>query len=111
MPEEEKLILEVARMIKIGFLQQSAYDPIDTYTSPKRQVLLLKLFVEFYERAEEALRRGVPLDKIKTMPVIQKLLRAKFEIPEDQLDKLEALRLEVEESFKALIEEVKVHVS
>ncbi len=111
LPEEEKLILEVARMIKIGFLQQSAYDPIDTYTSPKRQVLLLKLFVEFYERAEEALRRGVPLDKIKTMPIIQKLLRAKFEIPEDQLDKLEALRLEVEESFKALIEEVKVHVS
>ena len=111
LPEEEKLILEVARMIKIGFLQQSAYDPIDTYTSPKRQVLLLRLFVEFYEHAEEALRRGVPLDKIKTMPIIQKLLRAKFEIPEDQLDKLEALRLEIEESFKALIEEVRVHVS
>lgn len=108
LPDEEKLILEVARMIKIGFLQQSAYDPIDTYSSPKRQIALLRLFVEFYELAQDALRQGVSLEKIRSMPIILPMLRAKFEVSEDRLEDLEKLRSGIEASFKELLKEVKV---
>ncbi len=108
LPEEEKLILEAARMVKIGFLQQSAYDPVDTYTSPKKQVLLLRLLMKFYDFAENALKNGVPLEKIKSLPILQRILRAKFEIPEEELQKFTELEKETEDVFRELTEEVSV---
>jgi V/A-type H+-transporting ATPase subunit A len=102
LPDEEKLVLEVARMIKIGYLQQSAYDEVDTYCSPKKQFLLLKLFVEFYQEALKALRSGVGLDTIRAMSIIPKLLRAKFEIRNEEVEKLETLREEMLNEFQKI---------
>lgn len=110
LPEEERLVLEVARMIKIGFLQQSAYDPIDTYTSPKKQVLLLRLLIRFYELAEDALRNGIPLGKITSLPIIPRILRAKSDIPEEELQKFDEFEKEVEEVFRELVGKVSVRV-
>jgi len=104
LPDEEKLILDVARMIKLGFLQQSAFDKIDTYCSPAKQVKLLRLFVDFYKEALNALRNNVKLSDIRAMDIIPKLLRAKFEVPEDELKRLDELREEMLNSFKKLLE-------
>jgi V/A-type H+-transporting ATPase subunit A len=102
LPDEEKLVLEAARMIKIGYLQQSAYDEVDSYCSPKKQYLLLKLFVEFYQEALKALRAGVGLDTIRAMSIIPKLLRAKFEIRTEEVEKLETLREEMLNEFQKI---------
>jgi V/A-type H+-transporting ATPase subunit A len=102
LPDEEKLVLEAARMIKIGYLQQSAYDEVDSYCSPKKQYLLLKLFVEFYQEALKALRAGVGLDTIRAMSIIPKLLRAKFEIRNEEVEKLETLREEMLNEFQKI---------
>jgi len=102
LPDEEKLVLEAARMIKIGYLQQSAYDEVDSYCSPKKQFLLLKLFVEFYQEALKALKAGVSLDSIRAMSIISKLLRAKFEIRNEEVEKLETLREEMLNEFKKI---------
>jgi V/A-type H+-transporting ATPase subunit A len=102
LPDEEKLVLEVARMIKIGYLQQSAYDEVDTYCSPKKQFLLLKLLVEFYQEALKALRAGVGPDTIRAMSIIPKLLRAKFEIRNEEVEKLETLREEMLSEFQKI---------
>jgi V/A-type H+-transporting ATPase subunit A len=104
LPDEEKLILDVARMIKIGFLQQSAYDPIDSYCSPIKQVKLLRLFVDFYNEALNALRSGIGLRNLRAMEIIPKLLRAKFEIPSEEHGKLDELREELFNAFKKLHE-------
>ena len=58
LPDEEKLILEVARMIKIGLLQQNSFDDVDTYCSPEKQFKLLKLLVDFYKKGQQALKEG-----------------------------------------------------
>jgi len=102
LPDEEKLVLEAARMIKIGYLQQSAYDEVDSYCSPKKQFLLLKIFVEFYQEALKALRAGVGLDTIRAMSIIPKLLRAKFEIRNEEVEKLEKLREEMLNEFQKI---------
>ncbi|MEM4297999.1 MAG: V-type ATP synthase subunit A, partial [Nitrososphaerota archaeon] len=102
LPDEEKLVLEVARMIRIGYLQQSAYDDVDSYCSPVKQFKLLKIFTEFYDQALRALRSGVPLDEIRAMPVIPKTMRAKFEIKNEEVDKLDGLLEEVIEAFADL---------
>jgi V/A-type H+-transporting ATPase subunit A len=113
LPDEEKLVLEVARMIKIGILQQNSFDKIDTYCSPEKQVKLVKLMVKFFKEAQKALKAEVSLADIRAMPIIPQLLKAKFDIPEDQLAKLADLDKQVDEEFRKLgsgskSEEVKV---
>ncbi|GBC69952.1 V-type ATP synthase alpha chain [archaeon HR01] len=102
LPDEEKLILDVARMIREGFLQQSAYDEVDAYCPPKKQVKLLSLFVLFHKLAREALARGVPLKDIRSLPVIPKIIRAKYEIRNDALEELDRLAQTVREAFEHL---------
>lgn len=102
LPDEEKLVLDVARIIKVGFLQQTAYDPVDSYTNPKRQVALLRLIVEFYRQASAALRSGVSLHSIRSMPIIGKLTRARFEIRDDELFRLDDLLAEMNQAFREL---------
>lgn len=102
LPDEEKLILEIARMIQIGFLQQNAYDEIDAYCSPEKQLKQMKMFVGFYDEALKALRNGVPLSKIRSMQAIAKMLRAKFAIKNDEMGKLDALAKEMHDEFASL---------
>ncbi|MFQ6135532.1 MAG: V-type ATP synthase subunit A, partial [Nitrososphaerales archaeon] len=100
LPDEEKLILDVARMIKEGFLQQSAYDEIDTYCSPAKQVKQLGLLVDFYREALSALRSGVPLEDIRAMPIITKIIRSKYEVPNTELGKLDGIHKGMMEAFQ-----------
>jgi V/A-type H+-transporting ATPase subunit A len=104
--DEEKLILDVGRMIREGFLQQSAFDQIDSYCSTGKQYLMLRLFVTFHKLAEEALSRGVPLVKIRQLPIIAKLMRVKAEVPNEEADRLLKLEEEVRSVMSALKPEI-----
>ncbi len=106
LPDEEKLVLDVARLIKIGFLQQNAYDPVDTYASPKKQVALLRLFVEFYNRALDAIEKGARIEDVRSMKVASLLPRLRYEVPEDRLGELEEVRKQMHAEFDALLSEV-----
>jgi len=109
LPDEEKLILDVARMIQIGFLQQNAYDDVDAYCSPQKQFHMMKMFVQYHQEALKALRNGTSLAKIRGMQVIAPMLRAKFAIRSEDLDKLESLSRQMFDEFSSLsgVEEVR----
>src|SRR6266516_5571193 len=83
LPDEEKLVLEVARMIKIGILQQNSFDKVDTYCSPEKQLKLVRLMVTFYKESQKALKEGKSLADIRALPIITTLLRAKFEVSDE----------------------------
>ena len=102
LPDEEKLILEVARMIKIGILQQNSFDEVDTYCSPEKQFKLMKLLVDFYNEGQNALKDGASLADIRAMSVIGNLLKARMEIKDDEMDKLEQLGQKMREQFKSI---------
>jgi len=102
LPDEEKLILEVARMIKIGLLQQNSFDEVDTYCSPKKQFKLMELLVQFYKGGQQALKDGASLADIRAMSVISKLLKARMEIKDDELEKLDQLSQTITEQFKSI---------
>ncbi len=102
LPDEEKLILEIARMIKIGFLQQNSYDAVDTYCSPQKQLKLMQIMVVFHEQALNALRNGATLAQVRASPMIPRILRAKFEVKETELDKLDTLLEELKTEFRGM---------
>ncbi|MDP7982306.1 MAG: V-type ATP synthase subunit A [Conexivisphaerales archaeon] len=106
LPDEEKLVLDVARLMKLGFLQQNAYDPVDSYASPRKQVALLRLFVEFYNRALDAIEKGAKIDDVRALKTASLLPRLRYEVPEDQLGKLEEVERQMRAEFDALLSEV-----
>jgi V/A-type H+-transporting ATPase subunit A len=77
LPESEKAILEVTRMIREDFLQQSAYHEIDSFCPLEKQYCMLKVILNFYNRTSEAMNRGVALNKILKLPLKQEIGRMK----------------------------------
>jgi len=102
LPDEEKLILEVARMIKIGLLQQNSFDEVDTYCSPEKQFKLMKLLVDFYKDGQQALKDGASLVDIRAMSVIGSILKARMEVKDNEMDKLDQIGQLMREQFKSI---------
>ena len=102
LPDEEKLILEVARMVKIGLLQQNSFDDVDTYCSPQKQYKLLKLLVGFYKKGQQALKEGAALSDIREMSVVTSILKARMDIKDDEIPKLDQLEADMQEQFKSI---------
>jgi V/A-type H+-transporting ATPase subunit A len=100
LPDEEKLILEIARMVKIGLLQQNSFDDVDTYCSPEKQFKLLKLVVDFYKQGQQSLKEGASLASIRELPVVTSLLKARMDIKDDEMPKLDQLENDMKEQFK-----------
>jgi len=88
LPDNQRLILTTAEMIKNGFLQQNAYDDIDMFCVPDKQVRILKLIMDFYARALEIIQLGAPLLKIRELASQERIVRAKSSIANDELSKL-----------------------
>jgi len=88
LPDNQRLILLVAEMIKNGFLQQNAYDDIDMFCAPDKQVRLLKLIMDFYTRGLALLQMGAPLLKLRALSCQERIVRAKSVIKNEELGKL-----------------------
>ena len=96
----ERLIMEAAKSVREDFLQQHAYHPDDTFTSLKKQYLLLKLVLAFHHEAVEAVKRGKELQQILNAPVREKIAKAKY-IPEAKLDQFGDIENEIVAQLKA----------
>ena len=81
----DRLKMEAARSIREDFLHQNSFHEIDTYTSLKKQYMMMKLVNAFYDRAVEALSLGASLQKLISMPVREQIGRFKY-VTEDALD-------------------------
>ncbi len=86
----DRLILEIARMIREDFLHQNAFHEVDTYTSVVKQYRMLKLIIDFYRKAEQMLKEDKTLKDILQLPARQKIARAKY-IPEDKLEEFDEI--------------------
>jgi len=91
--EQDKLVLETARLIKDGLLKQNAFDPIDTFTTPQKQVALMRMFVEFYRAASEAIKRNVTVAQLREAigRLYTDMVKARFNIPNDKVEEIEKL--------------------
>jgi V/A-type H+-transporting ATPase subunit A len=103
LPDEQRLVLITAEMIKNGFLQQSSFDDVDKYCVPEKQVLILQAIMEFHRRAEAAVKAGAPLPKISALPSRERISRLKSEVANDALDEIRAVERELGSAFEELM--------
>ncbi|MCR5725571.1 MAG: V-type ATP synthase subunit A [Treponema sp.] len=102
LPDTERLVLTVADMIKNGFLQQSAFDAVDVYSVPEKQIQVLLLMMQFYERSLAVIKLGAPLLKVHELPVREEIVRIKSTVPNDKLEQIKDVENHLDEQFGAL---------
>jgi V/A-type H+-transporting ATPase subunit A len=99
LPESEKAILEVTRMIREDFLQQSAYDKIDSFCPMEKQYWMLRVILAFYDRITEAMAKGIALSKILKLPVKAEIGRMK---ESSEIDRIKGLIPGIEKAVATL---------
>ncbi len=106
LPEPEKGVLDTARTIREDYLQQSAYDDVDTYTSIRKQFLMLDAIIEFGKMEAEAIKKGIPSTKIGTLESRKMISKIKW-TKEDQVEQLvKDFKSKMHQEFDSLLVEV-----
>jgi V/A-type H+-transporting ATPase subunit A len=99
LPDSEKAILEVTRMIREDFLQQSAYSDTDSFCPIEKQYLMLKVIMSYYEQVNLAMNRGISLRQIQALPLRVAIGRMK---EAGDLDAIRNLNQEIGSTLAAL---------
>jgi len=99
LPDTQRFILEVCSLFKNAFLQQNAFDKIDTYSTVQKQAKMLHIIVTYWKRGSEAIKRGATLIKLRKLKVYQDIIKMKFSIPNDNLAGLDKIEARLERSM------------
>jgi V/A-type H+-transporting ATPase subunit A len=99
LPDTQRFVLEVCTLFKNAFLQQNAYDKIDTYSVIQKQAKMLHIIVMYWKRGFEAIKNGATLVKLRRMKVYQDIIKMKFSIPNEDLSGLDKIEARLERSM------------
>ena len=102
LPDTDRLVLVVAEMIKNGFLQQNAFDEIDVYSVPEKQILILQLMMSFYQKSLAVIRQGAPLMKLTALAIREELVRIKTSIANDKIEEIAAIAKRMDDEFASV---------
>ena len=102
LPDDQRLVIEGAKLLKNAILQQSAFDDVDMYAEPLRQLWMLKIILHFYERAGNIIKKGAPIYRIREMEAIERVNRMKARISNQQIDKFQDVLQEINQEFDEL---------
>jgi V/A-type H+-transporting ATPase subunit A len=103
LPDMQRFILLVARMIKEAFLQQNALDPVDAYSTPLKQMALLRILLHLHQRGAEILRKGAPVGRIQNEVTIwPELARAKSTVANEDTHLIDDLQRRLDEQLDAI---------
>ncbi|MCD6344679.1 MAG: V-type ATP synthase subunit A [Anaerolineae bacterium] len=84
LPDDQRLVLETARLLREGFLQQNALDEIDSYSNIQKQIRILEIILHFHSRAAQLVAKGCPIVVIHDLPIVNTIVRMKDTIPNEE---------------------------
>jgi V/A-type H+-transporting ATPase subunit A len=96
LPDEQKMTVLAARLIKDGFLQQNAFDPVDMYSLPGKQLKMLKAILRFCDMAQVLVRKGIPAQRFRELEAYQQLTRMKSTVPNEAPEQIDTIIHELE---------------
>ena len=96
LPEDQKLVMETARVIRVGFLQQNAYHAIDTYVPLAKQLRMMQVILKLHDGARETIAKSIPLSQLTATGIFDALVKMKYEVPNDDLSKFDDYERQVE---------------
>ena len=104
LPEDQKLIIETAKLFRVGFLQQNAYHAIDTYVPLDKQLRMMELMLKLYHGAKDIVSRAIPLSQLKETGIFESLAKMKYEVPNDGQEKFAEYDAAIEDALRQVNE-------
>ncbi|MGX8703485.1 MAG: ATP synthase beta subunit C-terminal domain-containing protein, partial [bacterium] len=104
LPEDQKLLLEVARVIRLGFLQQNAYHKEDQNVPAKKQFLMMETILYLYDKAQELIRAGHPMSILKADGIFEKVIAIKYDVPNANLERFTEYREAIDAFIRGVLE-------
>lgn len=108
--DSKKLILQVSKAFRIGFLQQSALNEIDTFVPIQKQFQMMQTILLIYEKSLMLIEKGIPISEILQTGILAEYESLKFSIKNDELEKFETYNISVKNRLKKLEESYKQHI-
>ncbi len=102
LPDDQKLVIEIARIIRVGFLQQNAFHKDDTYVPLQKQLKMMEVILYLYNRAKAVVQSGRSLTEVLETGVFGTLLKMKYEVPNDHLEQFDRYYQTIDEAFEHL---------
>lgn len=99
LPDDQKLVIEIAKVIRVGFLQQNAFHADDTYVPMEKQREMMKVILYLYDKSTELVSRNIPISNILSTGIFDKLTRIKYDIPNDKLEMFEDYYKDIDEKL------------
>jgi V/A-type H+-transporting ATPase subunit A len=102
LPDSQNFILEVCSLFKTAFLQQNAFDQIDRYCTVEKQMKMLAIILEYYQKGSMAITKGVPMVKLRRLSVVQDIARLKFSVANEQAADIDKMQLRLDRAIDQL---------
>ena len=101
LPDDQKLTIEIARVIRVGFLQQNAFHAVDTYVPLEKQLKMMEVILYLYDKCSALVAKQVPVSRLLETGLFDQLVRMKYDIPNDDLSGFDKLRTEIDQKLAA----------
>ncbi|MBQ3331708.1 MAG: V-type ATP synthase subunit A [Ruminococcus sp.] len=103
LPDDQKLVIETARVIRVGFLQQNAFHPEDTYVPLEKQKKMMEVILHLHAKAKEVVAREIPLSRVTELGLFDRLAKMKYDIPNNRLEMFDAYHQDIDEQLGILL--------
>ena len=104
LPDDQKLVIEAARVVRLGFLQQNAYNETDTYVPIEKQKGMLEVYIYLYDAAKILLDRSIPISQLRGTGIYDDLIRLKYDVPNDSTDFVDKYQSKIDDAIRSVLE-------
>ena len=103
LPDDQKLTLEIARVIRLGFLQQNAFHDEDTCVPMEKQFLMMEIILYLYEKSRALVNRGMPVSVLKEDNIFERIISIKYDVPNKELEKFDQYKKDIDEFYENVL--------
>ncbi|MEQ2564017.1 V-type ATP synthase subunit A [Ventrimonas sp. CLA-AP-H27] len=104
LPDDQKLILEIAKVIRVGFLQQNAFHKDDTCVPMEKQFKMMEIILYLYRKSRSLISMGMPMSVLKEDPIFDQVIAIKYDVPNDNLALLDDYKTKIDAFYEGVIE-------
>lgn len=104
LPDHQKLVIEIANVIRVGFLQQNAFHQDDTFVSMEKQLKMMQVILYLYKQAQRYIAKQIPISLINETGLFDKLIKIKYDVPNDKLDLFDNYYKAIDDALSNLAE-------
>ena len=103
LPDDQKLTLEIARVIRLGFLQQNAFHDEDTCVPMEKQFQMMEIILYLYEKSRALVNRGMPVSVLKEDNIFERIISIKYDVPNKELEKFDQYKKDIDEFYENVL--------